>query len=353
MFDWVCFAALLTFLLSLDLLVFHRKAHAPSLAESAGWSLFWCSIALAFNALVWWWRGGDAAAQFLAGYLVEKSLSMDNIFVFAVLFRFFRVELKYQYRVLFWGILGAVVLRLVFIVAGVELIRRFDWTLSLFGAFLVYTALKLMFARGDEVDPENNFVLRLARRLLPVTRKDHGPRFFGREEGRLCITPLLLVLLVVESTDVLFAVDSVPAIFGITRDPFVLFTSNVFAILGLRALYFLLAGVIDMFRYLSYGLGAVLAFVGLKMIAEYWIGGEHGHLVSPWVSLAVIATLLSSAIGASLVAKWRESRLSNLSMGLGEPALLPRAGSEPAGGRLPLPDEYSLFPSVPMKETHA
>ena len=236
-------------LLALDLLVFHRHDRVPSLRESAGWTVFWCSLAAAFNGLVWWGLGREAGMAFLTGYVIEWSLSMDNVFVFAVIFRFFQVPVQYQYRVLFWGILGAIVLRLAFVLAGTQLIRHFDWVLPLFGLLLIYTARRLAWQAGGEVHPEKSLVLRAARRLLPVSRGDHhqhGNAFFVREDGRLCITPLFLVLLVVESTDVLFAVDSVPAIFGITLDPFIVFTSNIFAILGLRALYFLLAGAISL-----------------------------------------------------------------------------------------------------------
>jgi len=317
---WVAFAVLVVVLLTVDLLVFHRRIHTPTLRESAGWSIFWITLALVFNALVWWWgvvTHGDSKAgmDFLVAYLVEKSLSMDNLFVFAVIFRYFQVPLKHQYRVLHWGILGAIVLRLAFILGGVELIRRFESTLVVFGAFLVYTGIKLAMARDTEVHPEKNFVLRTARRFFRVTREDHGQRFFAREAGRLCITPMFLVLLVVESSDVLFAVDSVPAVLGITQDAFIAFTSNVFAILGLRALYFLLAGVIDRFRYFHYGLSAVLIFIGAKMIGEYvfkrWSGEEELRAVPSWVSLLVVASLLAISIAASAVAKRREARTMN------------------------------------------
>jgi tellurite resistance protein TerC len=305
---WAVFGALVAGLLWLDLAVFHRRAHAPSLKESAGWTFFWIALAIAFNGLVWWWRGTEQGIQFLTAYLVEKSLSMDNIFVFAVIFRFFQVPLKYQYRVLFWGILGAIVMRLAFILLGAELVHRFNWVLPVFGVFLVYTAVKLASSTETEVDPDANPLLRFARRHFRISHEEHGNRLFAREGGRWCATPLFLVLIVIESTDVMFAVDSVPAIFGITRDPFILLTSNAFAILGLRALYFVLAGVIDMFRYLHYGLSAVLAFVGLKMIAEYWIGQEGLHLVPPGASLGIILTLLAASIAASLAAKHREQR---------------------------------------------
>lgn len=315
---WVAFGALVAVLLILDLVVFHRRIHTPTLRESAIWSAFWIGLALVFNAFVWWWGlkvHGDSVAglNFLTGFLVEKSLSMDNLFVFAVIFRYFRVDLKYQYRVLFWGVLGAIFMRLIFILAGVGLLHYFEWTLLIFGLFLVYTGIRLGMPHGDEVHPENNLVMRTARRWLPVTHEYHQQHFFHRENGRLMITPLFLVLLVVESSDVLFAVDSVPAILGITRDPFIVFTSNIFAILGLRALYFLLAGVIDRFRYLHYGLAAVLVFIGLKMCAEYvsafWLD-EGAHLIPAWASLVVIASILTFSVVASVVATRRENRVA-------------------------------------------
>jgi tellurite resistance protein TerC len=297
---WVAFGILVTVLLTLDLVVFHRHSREPTLRESAVWTVVWCSLALAFNALIWAWRGSEIGIQFLTGYLVEWSLSMDNVFVFAVIFSFFGVPLKYQYRVLFWGILGAVVMRLAFILLGTALLERFEWVMWIFGAFLIYTGFKLALSTGGEVHPEKNILMRIAKRLFPMAQENHGQHFFAVENSRLTITPLFLVLLVVESTDVLFAVDSVPAIFGITKDPFIVFTSNIFAILGLRALYFLLAGVMDLFRYLNYGLSAVLVFVGLKMVGEFWLGR---HLVSPPASLAIILSLLAISIVASIVSK--------------------------------------------------
>ena len=303
-------------LLALDLFVFHRHDHAPSLRESAGWTVFWCILALAFNGLIWWWRGHNAALEFLTGYLVEWSLSMDNVFVFAVIFGFFRIPLKFQYRVLFWGILGAIFLRLAFILLGTSLIKRFEWILPLFGLFLIYTAVKLALHADSDVQPDKNILLRIARRLLPVTQESHerhGHAFFVREAGRLCITPIFLVLVVIESTDVLFAVDSVPAIFGITTDAFIIFTSNIFAILGLRALYFLLAGVIEMFRYLHYGLSAVLGFVGLNMVADYVAKlyefiPHDGHVIPTWAKLAAIAVLLGISIATSIFADRRDEK---------------------------------------------
>jgi tellurite resistance protein TerC len=309
--QWIGFTAMVVGLLGLDLLVFHRRDRAPSLKESALWTLFWCSLAAAFNAFVWWKFGAEAGVAFVTGYVIEWSLSMDNVFVFAVIFRFFQVPRHYQYRVLFWGILGAIVLRLAFVLAGTQLIRHFAMVLPLFGLLLIYTGLKLAFQAGGDVQPEKNVVLRGARRLFRVTQGDHqqhGNAFFVREKRRLCITPLFLVLLVLESTDVIFAVDSVPAIFGITRDPFIVFTSNIFAILGLRALYFLLAGVIELFEYLHYGLAAVLAFVGVNMIADYFLAAEGSHVVPTWAKLAVVAAVLGISIAASLAGRRRRIR---------------------------------------------
>ncbi|NCX99891.1 MAG: TerC/Alx family metal homeostasis membrane protein, partial [Planctomycetia bacterium] len=274
------------------------------------------ALALGFNGVIWWWLGGQPAIEFLTGYLVEWSLSMDNVFVFAVIFGYFRVPLKYQYRVLFWGILGAVLMRLSFVLVGAELVERFHWVMPLFGAFLVYTGIKLAFGE-EESHPEESMLVKLFRRIIPVTNQSEGDRFFVREQGRLMATPLFLVLLIVESTDVLFAVDSVPAILGIVTPGaaymrFVAFTSNVFAILGLRALYFLLAGVMDLFRFLNYGLSAVLVFVGGKMIVEAarhsetlatwggWDAHAKGHLVHPAVSLLVIVGLIGTSVAASL-----------------------------------------------------
>jgi len=305
---WFAFGVLIVALLALDLLVFHRHAHAPSLRESTGWSIFWIALALLFNAFIWWWLGQDAGLRFLAGYLVEKSLSVDNLFVFLVIFRFFQVPLKYQYRVLFWGIVGAVLMRLAFILAGTELIHRFEWMKCVFGVFLIYTGGKLALHSGADVHPEKNVLLKAARRVLRVSEGDHREHedhFFVRQDGRWHITPLLLVLVVVESTDVLFAVDSVPAIIGITEDRFLVFTSNIFAILGLRALYFLLAGVMDLFRYLHYGLSAVLVFIGLKMVIEF---AEVGIAIPVWVSLLTVAAILSVSILASVLAQRRDDR---------------------------------------------
>lgn len=308
---WIGFAVLVTILLTLDLLVFHRHDHKPSLRESAWWSVFWIGLALLFGGVIWWLDGPDSGTKFVTAYLIEKALSMDNIFVFVVIFRFFHIPMMYQYRVLFWGILGAIIMRLVFILAGIELIHRFDWVIPLFGVFLIYTGYKLARHSGVDVHPENNPVLKLARRVFPVSHGDHrqhGHSFFVRDGGRSCITPMFLTLLVIESTDVVFAVDSVPAVIAITDDRFIAFSSNIFAILGLRALYFLLAGSVDLFRYLHYGLAAILSFVGLKMLAAFWLERQGMEPIPTWVSLVVVLALLAISIIASIVAQKREER---------------------------------------------
>jgi tellurite resistance protein TerC len=300
---WIVFCAGTVALLICDMFVFHRHAHEPSLRESAMWTVFWCSLALAFNAWIWWRFDADTAVLFFTGYLVEWSLSMDNVFVFVVIFAYFGVPIKYQYRVLFWGIMGAIVMRLTFIVVFGELLERYEWILYFFGAFLLYTGIKLARAHGAETHPDQNIVLRFARRRLRVAEGSHGDHFFVRQNDKLYVTSLFLVLLVIESTDVVFAVDSVPAIFAITQEPFIVFTSNVFAIMGLRALYFLLAGVMNLFRYLSYGLSAILIFIGIKMLMkDLW----HPE---PWQSLLVIVFLLAVSIIASVIAARRERAL--------------------------------------------
>jgi len=292
---WVGFNLFVLAMLALDLGVFHRKSHAVSVREALSWSAVWVALALLFNAGLWYFRGPDPALQFFTGYLIEKSLSVDNIFVFALLFSFFAVPPAYQHRVLFWGILGALVLRAAFIFAGAALIAHFHWVLYVFGAFLILTGVKMAFFGGGEIHPERNPVLKLLRRFLPTTAGYRGDRLVVKEGGKWYATPLLLVLAMVESTDLIFAVDSIPAIFAVTADPFLVYTSNVFAILGLRSLYFVLAGVMAKFVYLKLGLSAVLVFVGVKMtVADLW-------KIPSLASLAVIAGLLAVAVGASLV----------------------------------------------------
>ena len=292
---WGVFLSALLFILALDLGVFHRKEHVIGIREAAAWTATWVGLSLAFGSWVWWRFGPQVGLEFFTGYLIEYALSVDNIFVFIVVFSYFAVPAKYQHRVLFWGILGALVMRGVFIALGAALITRFDWVLYIFGAFLVFTGIKILVQRQAEVHPERNPVVNLFRRFVPLTNRYHEKRFFVREGGRLMATPLLLVLAVVEATDVVFAVDSIPAIFGITRDPFIVFTSNICAILGLRSLYFLLAGVLLKFIYLKFGLGLVLAFIGLKMLAADLV-----HLPVQ-VSLAVVVAILGGSIVASLL----------------------------------------------------
>jgi tellurite resistance protein TerC len=292
---WLIFAILVLILVGLDLWSSRRHEGAMPFKTALLWTALWVGSALAFNGLIAWERGSASAMDFLTGYLIEWSLSMDNLFVFAIIFTYFAVPAAYQHRVLFWGIWGAVLLRLVFVLAGTALVQQFAWTLYVFGAFLVYTGFKLAFAGDSEVDPASNPLLRLARRLLPITDQYHGNHFTVRQNGKLFFTPLFLVLLVVESTDVIFAVDSVPAIFGVTTDPFIIYTSNVFAILGLRSFYFLLARFLDKFHYLGMGLAFVLIFIGVKMLGAHWF-----HIPSA-ISLGVVASTLALAVAASVL----------------------------------------------------
>jgi tellurite resistance protein TerC len=300
---WAGFNLFILAMLALDLGVFHRKSHAVSIREATVWSLVWITLAMIFNAGLWYFRGPEPAVQFFTGYLIEKSLSVDNIFVIALLFNYFAVPPAYQHRVLFWGILGALVMRAAFILAGTALLAQFHWILYVFGAFLILTGLKMAISRDTEVHPEKNPLLKLVRRLVPVTNEYRKGHFFVREGGRLLATPLFLVLVLVESTDLVFAVDSIPAIFAVTTDPFLVYTSNIFAILGLRSLYFVLAGVMAKFVYLKLGLSGVLVFVGSKMTLV-----DVYKIPSP-VSLAVIATILTVSIVASLLRNRREERL--------------------------------------------
>jgi tellurite resistance protein TerC len=293
--QWGVFFALVAAMLALDLGVFHRKERRTSLREALFWSLFWTLVALAFNYWIYQRFGYDAGIEFLTGYVIERSLSFDNIFVFIVIFNYFAVPAQYQHRVLFWGILGALVSRGLFIGMGTALIERFEWMIYVFGAFLVYTGIKILVEKETEVHPEQNPVVRLFQRFVPLTPRYHGKRFFVVEAGRRMATPLMLVLVVIEATDVVFAVDSIPAIFAITRNGFIIFTSNIFAILGLRALYFLLAGLMHKFRYLGLGLGLVLVFIGAKMLIHSWV-----EIPTSW-SLGVVLGVLALAIAASLL----------------------------------------------------
>jgi tellurite resistance protein TerC len=298
---WAGFIGFVLVMLALDLGVFNRRAHEIHIREALIWSVIWVSISLLFNAWIWHHFGAVHGLEFLTGYLLEKALSVDNLFVFIVLFSFFAVPAKLQHRVLFWGILGALVMRALFIVAGAALIHRFHWIIYVFRAFLLFTGVKLLLHRGGEIHPERNPVMKVFRRFIPLTSDYRGASFVVKEGGRWLATPLLMVLVVVEATDIVFAVDSIPAIFAITTDPFIVFTSNIFAILGLRALYFLLAGMMGRFHYLKVGLGLVLAFVGVKMLLA-----DVGKLPVA-VSLGVIAALLGGSIVASLLRPVSES----------------------------------------------
>jgi tellurite resistance protein TerC len=292
---WVAFGAFILLMLVLDLFVLHRDAKEISFREAAVLSAFWVALGLLFGILVWIWAGPTTAGEYYAGYIIEKALSVDNVFVFALIFAYFAVPVEYQYRVLFWGVVGALVLRVVFILIGAELLETYDWMVYLFGAFLIYTGIRMARHSNQEVHPERNPVLRLLRRVLPMTDGYRGQKLLVRERGKLMATPLLAVLIAVETTDVVFAVDSIPAIFAITTNTFVVWTSNAFAILGLRALYFMLAGLMQRFVYLSLGLSVVLVFVGAKFIWSDLFGK-----VPIWVSLPFIATVVAVSIAASL-----------------------------------------------------
>ena len=291
---WIGFTAFVLAMLALDLGVFHRKAHAVRVREALAWTALWVLLALVFDLGVYLWFGPERALEFATGYVIEKALSVDNIFVFLVVFSVFAVPARLRHRVLFWGILGALVMRALFIVLGAALLERFHWVTYLFGAFLVFTGVKLLAQRAGEVHPERNPPFRLFRRFVPSVGDYRGGRFTVIEEGRRRATPLLLVLVAIEATDIVFAVDSIPAIFAVTTDPFIVYTSNIFAILGLRALTFAVAGVMEKFRYLKVGLALVLAFVGVKML----LAGIYP--IPILVSLAVIVALLAGSIAASL-----------------------------------------------------
>jgi tellurite resistance protein TerC len=310
---WIGFNLFVLALLAMDLGVFHQKAHRVSIKEAAIWSIVWITLSLLFNlGIYFFWdrfvpasdySNSEAALAFLTGYLLEKSLSVDNIFIFVVIFTYFAVPAVYQHRVLFWGILGALIMRGTLIVIGSALLKEFHWIIYVFGAFLIFTGIRMAIERNEEAHPERNPVVKFLRRVMPVTESYEGDKFFVRRMGKVLATPLFLVLLIVESTDLIFAVDSIPAIFAITDDPFIVYTSNVFAILGLRSLYFLLAGVVDKFHYLKLGLSAVLVFVGVKMVLT------DIYKIPIGLSLIVIASILSISIVASLV---RARRLTEL-----------------------------------------
>lgn len=299
---WVAFIVCILGFLALDLGVFHRLSHVVKVKEACAWTLVWFALAMLFAGALVPWRGKQEAVEFVTGYIIEMSLSMDNVFVIALIFGYFRVPPKLQHRVLFWGILGALVMRGVMIGAGTALVAKFHWTLYLFGAFLVYSGIKMCFSHDEEVHPEKNPVIRLARKFYPVAPDFDGRKFRTLLNGRRALTPLALTLMMVETADLVFALDSIPAIFAVTTKPFIVFTSNVFAILGLRSLYFVLAGAIACFHYLKYGLSIVLVFIGAKMLVVRWV-----DIPTTWALLAV-AVIIVGSILLSVLKAWRERR---------------------------------------------
>lgn len=324
---WVLFGVVVSVMLIIDLAVFHRKPHVMSLREALAWTLVWVSLAAVFGATVFATQGSLKGLEFVTGYIIEWSLSVDNLFVFLVIFSYFAVPQAFQHRVLFWGIMGAVIMRGIFIAAGVGLLAWFHWMIYVFGAFLVFTGIKILRQGEAQVEPRRNPLLRLFARMMPIDPSYHGQHFFVRREGRLVATALVPVLIVIETTDVLFAVDSVPAILAITRDPFIVYTSNVFAILGLRALFFLLAGIMGLFRYLKVGLCLVLMFVGIKMLIS------DLYKIPITVSLAVVVSILASTVLASLVL--RPAKEPAAGQGLPGPGKSPPGGGQEGGAEAP------------------
>jgi tellurite resistance protein TerC len=301
---WAVFATAVLFMLFLDLFVFNRKAHEIKIKEALIWSVVWISVSLIFNLAVYLEAGPEKALNFFTGYLIEKTLSMDNIFVFLLIFNYFKVPGKYQHKILFWGILGALVIRGIFIVAGITLIERFHWMIYVFGVFLVFTGIKMAFKKDEEIDPSKNPVFKLCRKFMPLTEDYHEGHFFVKKDKRLWMTPLFMTLLIVETTDVVFAVDSIPAILAITTDPFIVYSSNIFAILGLRAMYFALAAMVDLFHYLQHGLSLILVFIGVKML----LGSIYKIPVG--MTLGIVALILAISVIASILRKQRSKVLS-------------------------------------------
>ncbi len=300
---WILFNIFVLAMLALDLGVFHRKAHEVKIKEAVAWSAVWIALALLFNVGVYFWRGSEQAQAFLTGYLIEKSLSVDNIFVFLLIFSYFHVDSIYQHKVLFCGILGALIMRAVFIAAGVTLIQQFHWVIYIFGAFLVLTGIKMALQKHKQIHPERNPVLKLFRRFLPTTDHYVQGKFLVKLNGRILATPLFVVLLVVETTDLIFAADSIPAILAITLDPFIVYTSNVFAILGLRALYFALAGAMRLFHYLYFGLSSILVFIGIKMLLA------DIYKIPIFIALSVVAGILMISVVVSVL-RFRKADVS-------------------------------------------
>ena len=295
---WIAFILFIMLMLAIDLGIFHRKTHAVSFKESLAWTVVWIGLAMLFCAVVYFWKGPEKSIEFLTGYIIELSLSIDNLFVFILIFSYFHVPLQYQHKVLFWGILGALVMRVIFIFAGVALINKFHWIIYVFGSIIIISGIKMLSQKDKKIEPDKNPVIRLVKKMLPVTNEYHGDNFFVKiQNGILAATPLFIVLVFVEITDLIFAVDSIPAILAITTDTFIVFTSNVFAILGLRSLYFALAGMINMFRFLHIGLSFILIFIGLKMVCSnvYKIPIEY--------ALVAVVSILLASIAASLIFK--------------------------------------------------
>lgn len=335
---WVLFMTGVIALLLVDLLVAHRKPHAVKPKEATLWSVIWISLAVAFGVVVLWWRGGVAAQEYFTVYLIEKSLSVDNLFVFVLIFRYFHVPDKYQHKVLFYGVIGAFVFRALFIAAGAALLSKFSWIAFVFGAILLWTAWKISADEGPHVDPAHNPILKFLRRHVRMTDDMAGGHIFVRTAKGLVFTPLLAVLVVVETTDILFAVDSIPASFGVTRDPFLIFTSNAFALLGLRSLYFLLHDLVARFRYLSRGLSIILGVIGLKLIYEelvhrHWLPAPLTYHIPPWGPLLLVAVIMGGAVWLSMRYELRNPVLEARPR---EGALRRPWQREPSLGRLPL-----------------
>ncbi len=288
---WIGFIVFILLMLALDLFAFNRKAHIISIKEAFRWSVFWIALAAIFNVIIFYWKGHESALEFTAAYLIEKSLSMDNLFVFLMLFKYFDVAQQYRHKILFWGILGAIVFRIIFIIAGIELLERFEFSIYILGAILIWAGFKMMIQKEKPVQPDRNPFLKLLKRFFPLDSTYAGGRFLIRRNGILYATPLLVVLIVIESTDIIFAVDSIPAVLAVSKDPFIAFSSNIFALLGLRALFFVLAGMLDKFHLLKIGLSLILIFVGLKIILSYWY-----HLDIIWTLTVVGFVLLGSVI---------------------------------------------------------
>lgn len=307
---WIAFNLFVLGMLALDLGIFHRKAHAVSIKEASIWSAVWILLALVFNLGIYFVWGQEKALEFLTGYVIEKSLSVDNLFVFLMIFQYFATPAIYQHRILFWGIVGALVMRAIFIATGAALLENFHWMIYVFGAFLMVTGIRMLLQGDEKLEPDKNPMVRLFQRWVPITNEYQGQRFFVRREGKIHATLLMLVLIVVETTDVIFAVDSIPAIFAITTDPFIVYTSNVFAILGLRALYFMLAGVMQMFVYLKVGLSFVLCFVGAKMLVVDF------YKIPIGISLGVVAGILILSVAVSVLVRWKEEGVSLSRLGL-------------------------------------